>query len=165
MVERIFILFGLALLIAAGWALIRLWSAWKLRRLRASAPLADLAPAGRPAVIAFSTPSCAECRTRQAPALLRLAAALGDQVTVRSLSALEHPDLISFVSLDARNVVEFTSNRSTLCVIPLQAVSSSRRRSTLPRIPLALSAMVTRIPPMSRSSFTVPRCVWPRRAP
>ena len=99
MVERLGILIALALLIVVGWATIRLWSAWKLRRLRAAAPLADLAPSGRPAVIAFSTPSCAECRTRQAPALSRLAAALGDQVTVRSLSALEHPDLVQKIGI------------------------------------------------------------------
>jgi len=99
MFERIIILCGLALLIAAGWATIRLWSSWKLRGLRAAAPLADLAPPGRPAVIAFSTPSCAECRTRQAPALSRLAIALGDQVTVRSLSALDHPDLVQKIGI------------------------------------------------------------------
>jgi hypothetical protein len=99
MLERISILIALALLIASGWAAIRLWLAWKLRRLRVSAPLADLAPAGRPAVIAFSTPSCAECRTRQAPALSRLSAALGDQVTVRSLSALEYPDLVQKIGI------------------------------------------------------------------
>jgi hypothetical protein len=99
MLDRIGILIALAFTIAAGWASIRLWSAWKLRRLRASAPLGDLAPPGRPAVIAFSTPSCAECRTRQAPALSRLAVALGDQVTVRSLSALEHPDLVQKIGI------------------------------------------------------------------
>ena len=99
MLERIIILIGLAFTIAAGWAAIRLWSAGKLRRLRVAAPIADLAPPGRPAVIAFSTPSCAECRTRQAPALSRLAAALGDQVTVRSLSALEHPDLVQQIGI------------------------------------------------------------------
>jgi hypothetical protein len=99
MIERVGILITLAAVIMAGWAVIRLWSAWKLHRLRAAAPLADLAPAGRPAVIAFSTPSCAECRTRQAPALSRLAAALGDQVTVRSLSALEHPDLVQKIGI------------------------------------------------------------------
>jgi len=99
MIERLGILLALVLLIAAGWATIRLWSAWKLRRLRAAAPLADLAPPGRPAVIAFSTPSCAECYTRQAPALSRLATALGDQVTVRSLSALEYPDLVQKIGI------------------------------------------------------------------
>ena len=99
MIERNGILFALALLLVAAWAAVRLWSAWKLRRLRASAPLGDLAPAGRPAVIAFSTPSCAECRTRQAPALSRLSAALGDQVTVRSLSALEYPDIVQKIGI------------------------------------------------------------------
>ena len=99
MIERIGILFALALLIAAGWASVRVWSAWKLRRLRVAAPLAELAPTGRPAVIAFSTPSCAECHTRQAPALARLTAALGEQVTVRSLSALDHPDLVQKIGI------------------------------------------------------------------
>jgi len=99
MIERIVILTGLALTIAAGWGLLRLWRAWKLRRLRVSRPLADLAPPGRPAVIAFSTPSCAECRTRQAPALERLIATFGDQLTVRSLSALEHPDLVREIGI------------------------------------------------------------------
>lgn len=99
MVERIIVLIGLALLIVTGWAAVRLWSAWKLRRLQEAAPLADLAPVGRPAVIAFSTPTCAECHIRQAPALSRLSAALGDQVTVRSLSALEHPDLVEKIGI------------------------------------------------------------------
>jgi hypothetical protein len=99
MIERIGILLALALLIASVWAAVRLWSAWKLRRLRAAAPLAALAPSGRPAVIAFSTPSCAECRMRQAPALVRLSTALGDQVTVRSLSALDHPELVQQIGI------------------------------------------------------------------
>jgi hypothetical protein len=99
MIERAVILIALALMIAAGWGAIRLWSAWKLRRLRAAAPLVDLAPLGRPAVIAFSTPSCAECRVRQAPALARLSAALGDQVTVCWLSALDHPDLVDKIGI------------------------------------------------------------------
>jgi hypothetical protein len=99
MLERLFILFALALAIAAGWGLLRLWRARKLRLLLAGAPLADLAPTGRPAVIAFSTPSCAECHTRQAPALARLSAALGDRVTVRSLSALDHPDLVDKIGI------------------------------------------------------------------
>lgn len=99
MLERILILIALALLIAAGWGLLRLWRAVKLRRLRDVSPLVELVPVGKPAVVAFSTPSCAECRTRQAPALVRLSAALGDAVTVRSLSALEHPDLVQQIGI------------------------------------------------------------------
>jgi hypothetical protein len=99
MFERSIILALLALAIVAGWGLLRLWQAIKLRRLRAETPLAGIVPAGRPAVVAFSTPTCAECRTRQAPALARLAAAMGDTITVRSLSALEHPDLVQQVGI------------------------------------------------------------------
>ncbi len=114
MLERLLILCGLALLIVAGRGALRLWRAWKLRQLASDAPLAELAPLGRPAVVAFSTPTCVECKSRQAPALARLAGALGDTITVRSLSALEHPDLVdrigiltvpATVVLDGRGVV------------------------------------------------------------
>ena len=114
MIERFVILGMLALAIAAGWAVLRLWRAWKLRRLSHDAPLVDFVPLGRPAVVAFSTPSCAECKSRQAPALSRLHASLGEDVVVRSISALEHPDLVeqigiltvpATVVLDQRGVV------------------------------------------------------------
>ena len=130
MIERIGILIALAFLIAAGWAAIHLWSAWKLHRLRA-APLADLAPAGRPAVIAFSTPSCAECRTRQAPALMRLAAALGDQVTVRSLSALEHPDLVQKIGILTVPATVVLDSAGTVRHLNLGYASDARLREQL----------------------------------
>jgi hypothetical protein len=99
MVDRLLILVLVAAVIAAGWAMFRLWRAWMLRRLGTDMPLAGLIPAGRPAIVAFSTPTCAECHTRQAPALARLSAALGDAVTVRSLSALDHPDLVDRIGI------------------------------------------------------------------
>jgi hypothetical protein len=99
MIERIIILAWLALLIGAGWGLARLWRAWKLRQLRGAAPLVAVAPLGRPAVVAFSTPTCVECKSRQAPALSRLNATLGEAVTVRSLSALDHPDLVAQIGI------------------------------------------------------------------
>ena len=131
MFERIFILCGLALLIAAGWAGVRVWSAWKLRRLRAAAPLADLAPPGRPAVIAFSTPSCVECRTRQAPALARLAAVLGDQVTVRSLSALEYPDLVQKIGILTVPATVVLDSVGTVRHLKLGYASDARLREQL----------------------------------
>jgi thiol-disulfide isomerase/thioredoxin len=94
MLERALVVLALAAAVVAIWVLVRLWRAWRLRRLRAARPLADLAPAGRPAVIAFSTPNCADCRHRQAPALARLAARLGDGATIRTLSAPDHPALV-----------------------------------------------------------------------
>lgn len=99
MIERVVILALLALTIVAAWGLVRLWRSWKVRGLQSQSPLAGVVPAGRPAIVAFSTPSCSECRTRQAPALARLAASLGDTVTVRSLSALEHPELVQQIGI------------------------------------------------------------------
>jgi thiol-disulfide isomerase/thioredoxin len=99
MLERLLILVILAVAIGAGWGLLRVWRSWKLRQLRGAAPLVMVAPLGRPAVIAFSTPSCAECKSRQAPALSRLNAELGEAVTVRSVSALEHPDLVQQIGI------------------------------------------------------------------
>ena len=131
MIERIGILIGLTLLIVASWAIIRLWSAWKLRRLRAAAPLVDLAPPGRPAVIAFSTPSCAECHTRQAPALSRLTAALGDQVTVRSLSALEYPDLVQKIGILTVPATVVLDSVGTVRHLNLGYASDARLREQL----------------------------------
>ncbi len=99
MIDRLLILLSVAAVIAAGWAMVRLWRVWMLRRLGADMPLAELIPTGRPAIVAFSTPTCAECHTRQAPALARLSAALGDAIIVRSLSALDHPDLVDRIGI------------------------------------------------------------------
>jgi thiol-disulfide isomerase/thioredoxin len=114
MIDRLVIL---ALLVVAGaivYAGVGVWQGRRMRRLASEAPFAQLVPPGRPAVVAFSTPSCAECRTRQAPALRRLSDRLGDRAVVASLSALEHPELVSKIGiltvpatvvLDARGAV------------------------------------------------------------
>lgn len=99
MIDRLLILGLVAAAIAVGWAVLRLWRAWLLRRLGAESPLEGLIPPGRPAIVAFSTPTCAECRTRQAPTLARLSAALGEAVVVRSLSAIDHPDLVDRIGI------------------------------------------------------------------
>lgn len=94
MIERSLILVAVAVAIGLGWALLRAWRASKLRQVEGSTLFADIAPLGRPAIVAFSTPFCSECRTKQQPALTRLAAELGEQATVRTLSALDHEPLV-----------------------------------------------------------------------
>jgi thiol-disulfide isomerase/thioredoxin len=112
--ERLAILAILAVAVAAAWVLARAWRARRIAALRDRAPLAAIVPPGRPAVVAFSTPTCAECRTRQEPALARLRAELGDAISVRTIAAAEHAALVAQLGVltvpatavvDARGVV------------------------------------------------------------
>jgi thioredoxin-like negative regulator of GroEL len=50
-------------------------------------------PDGRPAVVAFSTPSCAACHTAQKPALDHLQSRTGGAVRVLEIDAAERPDV------------------------------------------------------------------------
>ncbi len=99
MLERALILIAVAAALAAGYALLRVWQARRLRALGAERPFADLLPAGIPAVVAFTLPGCADCRARQAPALRRLSQSLGEQVIVRTLTVSEHPELADMLGL------------------------------------------------------------------
>ena len=114
MLERLLVLLGIALAVVAVWGAIRVWRNVKLNRLRNESPFNDIVPPGVPAVVAFSTPNCRDCHTLQEPALARLEQDLSKPVTVKSLSALDYPDLIeqlgiltvpSTVVIDARGAV------------------------------------------------------------
>jgi thioredoxin-like negative regulator of GroEL len=50
-------------------------------------------PDGRPAVVAFSTPSCAACHTAQRPALAQLESRAGGAVRVIEVDAAERPEV------------------------------------------------------------------------
>ncbi len=99
MVERIIILGGLVLALFGIWSLVRSWQRRQLARLQSQKPFAHLISPGKAAIVAFYTPQCGECRTRQAPALARLHADLGDSVQIHRLSALEHPELVDQVGI------------------------------------------------------------------
>ena len=98
MVERTLVVVLVALALVAGGRLIALWQRRRLGRAPDAAVLPELLPLlrpGRPTVLAFSTPGCAECRALQRPALEQLGARLGDHVHIAHLSAPDHPALIS----------------------------------------------------------------------
>ncbi len=118
MTERLLLIAAVVALIALGWGCFRLWRARKIRTLARETLFAGIIPAGKPAVVGFSTPGCVECRTRQAPALAQLATALGDSVTVRTLAAPDYPRLVdrlgiltapATVVLDAAGVVRYVN--------------------------------------------------------
>ncbi len=95
MVERLLIVASLAFLIVGAWALLRLWQAHRLRALAGERPLQGLVPPGKPAVVAFTLPSCAECRTRQAPALEQLRARRGAMAALATIPADAYPNLVA----------------------------------------------------------------------
>ena len=97
--ERLIILGGVILAVLALWGALRLWRVFKLRALAVETPLSKLAPLGKPAIVAFSAPHCRDCHTLQAPALARLKAALRDAVTVTTVSAIEHPELVDHLGI------------------------------------------------------------------
>jgi thiol-disulfide isomerase/thioredoxin len=92
MLERLIIA---TLLIALGTAAWLLYNRLALSRLSVRAArdplLADL-PTGTPAILYFTTLTCAPCRTQQKPALARLRAELGDSVQIIEIDATRQPD-------------------------------------------------------------------------
>lgn len=116
MLERLLILLVLAAVGAGLWAALRALQARRLRALAVERPFAEIVPPGRPAVVAFTLPSCVDCRARQAPALERLRAQLGPAVQVAVLAADAHGGLTdrlgiltvpATVVLDARGGVRY----------------------------------------------------------
>jgi len=98
MIERILIVAFVALAIVAARGLLRIWHARHIRRAQHSGLPVELwqeLPPGRPAVLAFSTPGCIQCRSLQLPAMEQLRARVQDQVAVLHFSAPEHPGLVS----------------------------------------------------------------------
>lgn len=114
MIERLLILLGVTLAVVAVWGALRAWRSITLRRLSSQSPFSSIVPPGKPAVVAFSAPYCRDCHTLQEPALARLEQNLSQRVNVKSLSALDYPDLVeqlgiltvpSTVVIDAQGTV------------------------------------------------------------
>jgi thioredoxin 1 len=103
--ERFFLLL-VALLLTI--ALYRLWqtvSAYRLaRRANHDLPpeLATLVPPGRPTLLYFTTPDCAQCRLRQAPILAQLGALAGEtkrELSIHTLDAIQYDALARFFGI------------------------------------------------------------------
>lgn len=90
------VVLALALLLA-GIALYWLFTRFMLLRARKGRSLAgaDLPAyrAGLPAILYFTTPDCATCRTAQRPALQRVRAAFGECLQLIEVNAQERTDL------------------------------------------------------------------------
>ena len=80
----------LALLAVAG---LHLTASWRRRHARDISAPPGLAHGDTPLLLAFSTPWCADCRYRQAPALEQLKEELGAAIEMRHVDATREPDL------------------------------------------------------------------------
>ncbi len=82
-----------AIIIAAGLALYRLVSFLVVRRAQNKARSLEQLHPGKPAIVYFSTPDCAPCKTIQQPVLHKVQSRLGDRLQVIEVNAYEQPGL------------------------------------------------------------------------
>jgi len=100
MLERLAVLLVLATLVVLAVLTVRVWNRRRLRHLLATSNTAPLwqslgaAPDGRPTLVTFSTPSCAACRSAQAPAVSAVEQRLGaSEVRVIRVDAAQRPEI------------------------------------------------------------------------
>lgn len=80
-------------IIILGWILFQLANRVVLRRAGGHSHPAGLFQPGKPALLYFTTPDCAPCKTTQRPAIQRLQERLGNRLQVVEVNAYEQPDL------------------------------------------------------------------------
>ncbi len=86
-------LLSAAAIIAAGLALYRLGSFLVVSRAQARAHNLDALRPGKPAILYFTTPDCAPCKTIQRPALRDVQGRMGDRLQIIEVNAYEQPGL------------------------------------------------------------------------
>jgi thioredoxin-like negative regulator of GroEL len=96
--DRLFLLAGAVLGVSLLVVVARAVAGSRLRRTRAIPgdeiwQVLGTTPDGRPAVVAFSTPSCAACHTAQRPALAQLESRAEGAVRVIEVDAAERPEV------------------------------------------------------------------------
>jgi thiol-disulfide isomerase/thioredoxin len=121
MADRLIILAAFALLLAAAYLLWRMRLQQQTQRLAAADPggpaeLAAWSLTAAPAVLYFTTPTCAQCRLQQAPALAQVQERLAG-LQVLKLDAIEHQRLADYYHvMTVPTTVVLNSRRQPLAV-------------------------------------------------
>jgi len=92
MIERILVVL---VCVALGVLAYRLTTRRQVQKASASAvldPLLSDVPLGTPAIVYFTTPTCAPCRLQQTPTLGKLQQEMGDGLRVIRVDATENPE-------------------------------------------------------------------------
>jgi thiol-disulfide isomerase/thioredoxin len=90
--ERLILLITLVALAFVAYQGVRRWQVQRVAAFAPRDPLLNGLRPGVPAILYFTTPICAPCKTQQRPALQRLVQELGEQVQIIEVNALEQPD-------------------------------------------------------------------------
>lgn len=93
MIARLVIFIVISGLAVLAYQLFRRWQVRRVGKLAAVEPVLFSRRPGIPAVLYFTSPTCAPCRMQQHPALVALLDELGDAVQVIEVNALEQPDV------------------------------------------------------------------------
>lgn len=132
MIGRVIIL-GLVLL---ALALFAVWVAARPRilsvRLRRGELLAGWIPAGRPAVLAFTSPDCAACEVAQRPALQALSARMGDRVEIREVDVLAARDVARAFGVFSVPTTVVVDGRGEVVAFNIGVTSTERLLEQLP---------------------------------
>jgi thioredoxin 1 len=80
-------------IILSGLLLYRLVSHRMLQQVQHKGVHLQMLQPGRLAIVYFTTPDCAPCKTIQRPALARLQSRMGDRLQVIEINAQEKPEL------------------------------------------------------------------------
>lgn len=97
---RLGVVLLLALLLVVVWQAIRLIQVRRVTQLQRTgldlpSEIRSQLEGASAAILSFSTRTCSECRTRQAPALRRLSERLGEAVRIVAVDPSEHNELVS----------------------------------------------------------------------
>lgn len=90
MIARLVILLIAGLVVVLAYRGLRRYQIRRAARIALDDPLLATMRPGVPAILYFTSPMCAPCRTQQRPALQQLQAELGNTVQVIEVNALEN---------------------------------------------------------------------------
>ena len=93
MIERLIVLIAFGALAVAAYHLFQRAQVRHAARLAPLDPLLAALRPGVPAILYFTSPTCAPCKMQQRPAIQRLLNEMGDGVQVIEVDALEQPDV------------------------------------------------------------------------
>ncbi len=79
--------------VGAGLAAYALSTRLALARVRLKNVSSSLFRSGKPAILYFTTPTCAPCKTIQRPAIQRLQEQMGDRLQIVEIDATDKPEV------------------------------------------------------------------------